>query len=207
MHAPVLPRTSNSSKTTPRTTAPTCAANTAGSAAIGKSPSGCFRACRMSQDARSTNPISGISRWKIFDNLRRSLVEPSHLRPLYRGLAPPAGRTALLDHRFARSCCSSRLSLNLHLRLAGRSQADADGQVREAFARFSARDSCGSDPSCLSCRTKLCSPSMPSFARWSGDSSPASACWNGRPPLKPNCHRRPNAPVDRYLALTPLVGR
>ena len=26
---------------------------------------------------RSANPISGISRWKIFDNLRRSLVEPS----------------------------------------------------------------------------------------------------------------------------------
>jgi cyclic beta-1,2-glucan synthetase len=26
------------------------------------------------------NPISEVSRWKIFDNLRRSLVEPFHLR-------------------------------------------------------------------------------------------------------------------------------
>ena len=43
------------------------------------------------------NPIATISRWKIFDNLRRSLVEVSYLCPAARRMAGTAWRRALLD--------------------------------------------------------------------------------------------------------------
>ena len=59
-------------------------ASTAGSAATGSS-------CRGSgarvpgPDGRGANPLPLISRWKIFDNLRRSLVEPPSWRCWSRG--------------------------------------------------------------------------------------------------------------------------
>ena len=39
---------------------------------------GCCRACRVpSARPPERNPLSALSRWKIFDNLRRSLVPPA----------------------------------------------------------------------------------------------------------------------------------
>ncbi len=43
------------------------------------------------------NPISVISRWKIFDNLRRSLIEPALVILLLGGLALASGLTRVLD--------------------------------------------------------------------------------------------------------------
>ena len=45
------------------------------------------------------SPISAISRWKIFDNLRRSLVEPSTLILFVAGWLWLPGSAALLDDR------------------------------------------------------------------------------------------------------------
>ena len=56
-------------------------ANTAGCGAIGRSPCGCCPGCRMQTGIGDRNPLSGLSRWKIFDNLRRSLYELSRCLP------------------------------------------------------------------------------------------------------------------------------
>ena len=66
--------------------------------------------------ARVKNPISGISRWKIFDNLRRSLVEPSTFLLLVFGWLM-SGRTAVrwtlaaLCILFIPACCQFVLKL------------------------------------------------------------------------------------------------
>ena len=53
-------------------------------------------------------PISNISRWKIFDNLRRSLVEPATLLLLVAGWLWLPGRTGLLDAGNAADCVRPR---------------------------------------------------------------------------------------------------
>ena len=55
------------------------------------------------------NPISLVSRWKILDNLRRSLVEPATALLLIAGWFFLPGRTPLLDACHA-CVCSSCLS-------------------------------------------------------------------------------------------------
>ena len=77
--------TSNWSRNRRRATTPTSSAATAGSAATGRSPPGCCRACRRRCPSRAAtaalvraaNPLSPLSRLKILDNLRRSLVPAS----------------------------------------------------------------------------------------------------------------------------------
>ena len=60
------------------------AASTAGSAATGRSCAGCSRSCRRGTACkRNTLPL--IARWKILDNLRRSLVAPTLLALLVAG--------------------------------------------------------------------------------------------------------------------------
>ena len=58
----------------PARTTPTSAAGIAGSAATGRSRAGCCRACPVRGRAACPIPLSALSRWKILDNLRRSLV-------------------------------------------------------------------------------------------------------------------------------------
>ncbi len=71
-------RTSRSWTTSPRACSPTRGASTAGCAATGRSCSACCRWCRRRHGLeRSRLPL--ISRWKILDNLRRSLVAPALL--------------------------------------------------------------------------------------------------------------------------------
>ena len=55
------------------------------------------------------NPISTISRWKILDNLRRSLVEPITFLLLPARMVHPSRRSALLDRRRSRPSASARL--------------------------------------------------------------------------------------------------
>src|SRR5579871_2564268 len=76
MRAPALCPISNSSTIIHRTIVLTANGNTDGSEETGRSRSGSFRGCPTSRESGFGNPISDISRWKIFDNLRRSLVDP-----------------------------------------------------------------------------------------------------------------------------------
>jgi cyclic beta-1,2-glucan synthetase len=81
------------------------------------------------------NPISGISRWKIFDNLRRSLVEPSIFALFIAGwLRLPGGplywTIASLVLLFFPAIAQLAFGL-------GRAFADGrNGQVRETFVHF-----------------------------------------------------------------------
>ena len=135
------------------------------------------------------NPISRISRWKIFDNLRRSIVEPSIFILFVAGwLGLPGGPlywtiATLLLLVFPRV---AQLAFGL-----GRAfTSGRKGQASEAISGFRAARLWWFWFALLFCPTKPCSPSMQSFARWSGDSSPASACWNGKPRLNANWNRR-----------------
>ena len=55
-------------------TSPTPAGSIAGSAATGRSPTGCCPRCPARGGGRAPNPLDPMNRWKILDNLRRSLV-------------------------------------------------------------------------------------------------------------------------------------
>ena len=87
---------SSSTRTIPLAIARTSAAGIAGFAATGRLQDGCCRACRVGRAARQKNPLSALSRWKIFDNLRRSLF-PAALTLLFLlGLDGPL-RVRVLD--------------------------------------------------------------------------------------------------------------
>ena len=58
----------------------------------------------------------------------------------------------------------------------------------------------------LSFLTRRCSPIDAIVRSLVRRSSPASACWNGRPRPRPNCTSTERSPVDRYLALAPLYA-
>jgi cyclic beta-1,2-glucan synthetase len=81
------------------------------------------------------NPISGISRWKIFDNLRRSLVEPSIFALFIAGwLRLPGGPLywTLVTLLLLFFPAIAQLAFGL-----GRAFADRrNGQVRETFEHF-----------------------------------------------------------------------
>ncbi len=71
------------------------AGTSAGSAATGRSSAGCCRAFRRPAAAANRNPLSGLSLWKIFDNLRRSLVPTALVRAAAGRLARRAARLGL----------------------------------------------------------------------------------------------------------------
>ena len=90
--------TSRSSTTTRPASSPTRGGSTAGCAATGRFCGGCFRSCPRARGvARNRLPL--IARWKILDNLRRSLLPPATLLLLVLGLDDPAGRTLDVDRR------------------------------------------------------------------------------------------------------------
>ena len=70
---PHSPATSRCSTTSPRATSRTARACTAGCAATGRRCRGCSRASQR-PTGREKNPLSALHRWKIIDNLRRSLL-------------------------------------------------------------------------------------------------------------------------------------
>ena len=69
-------------------------ASTAGSGATGSSCRGSGSGCPAPR-AATLNPLSTVSRWKIFDNLRRSLVEPTQLALLIACWALAPGTAAV----------------------------------------------------------------------------------------------------------------
>ena len=82
--APRWSPTSRSSTTIRRACSRTRDGSTAGSAATGRSCCGCSRSCRRARGLKR-NSLPLISRWKILDNLRRSLVAPMLLALLVAG--------------------------------------------------------------------------------------------------------------------------
>jgi len=84
---------------------------------------------------RVANPISGISRWKILDNLRRSLVEPSIFALFIAGwLRLPGGPLFWTIATLALLFFPAIAQLAFGL---GRALADGrSGQVRETFVHF-----------------------------------------------------------------------
>ena len=118
----------------------------------------------------ATNPISEISRWKIFDNLRRSLVEPFSCS-VCRRMARVAGRPTLLDN-----CCPVPAFLSRHrvqfaFGLGRAIRRRHKGQSQGSFPASARRTGVTAPPG-LSAASKPCSLSMPSSARSSGGSSP-----------------------------------
>jgi cyclic beta-1,2-glucan synthetase len=75
--------TSRSWTTIPPASSPTRGACAAGCGATGRSSCGCSRSCRRAAGAWQRNRLPLISRWKIFDNLRRSLVPPATVALLF----------------------------------------------------------------------------------------------------------------------------
>ena len=89
--APHWSATSNWSTTTRRRCWRTCAVSGDGCAATGRSCCGCSRTCRRAQ-GMARNQLPFISRWKILDNLRRSLMAPALLAFLLAGWTFLPGR-------------------------------------------------------------------------------------------------------------------
>ncbi len=153
---------------------------------------------------RVANPISGISRWKIFDNLRRSLVEPSIFALFIAGwLRLPGGplywtSVALLLLFFP---AISQLAFGLARAITG----GRDGQVREAFSHFR--------QAVLVALVRLVFlPYETLFAFDAIIRSMIRRFVTGERQLEweiaaqSELSSAPGTPVDRYLALTPLLA-
>ena len=178
--------TSRSWTTTPRACSPTRGGSTAGSAATGRSSGGCFPFV-PSRTGIVRNRLPLIARWKILDNLRRSLVPPATLLLLVLGWTVLPGHPLAWTRRrpaaagVPRPLARPRGPCAVHA--AGQSWGVflRDGG-RRSEDRRGARSGCSS-PSWRTRRasgcTRLRSPS-------SASSSRAGACWSGR--------RRPRAP-------------
>jgi hypothetical protein len=115
------------------------------------------------------NPISGISRWQIFDNLRRSLVEPSIFVLFIAGWLRLPGGPLVLDHRCAAAAVLSRRRSTCVCACPGVHRGPARDRPGIQFRIFGTRRSWFWSAWSFFL-TKLCSPSMPSFAPWFGDS-------------------------------------
>ena len=91
--APGSAPTSTSSTTTRRTTSRSRHGSTAGSAATGRSSAGSGEPSRTRAGAPVPNTLPAVARWKILDNLRRSLLPPALVALFMRGLdgAPGLG--------------------------------------------------------------------------------------------------------------------
>ena len=106
--APAWSATCSCSRTTRRATPPTSSGATAGSAATGRCCRWLLPRVPRRRPRRERNPLSPLSRGKIFDNLRRSLVPAALTALLVLGwtLLP---RAAAVDAvACCRSCCCRR---------------------------------------------------------------------------------------------------
>ena len=180
--------TSSCSTTSRPATTPTPAASTAGSAATGSSSPG-SAATVPTPDGPRPNPLPLLERWKIFDNLRRSLVPPALVAAAGPGLDGPA-RLALALDGGRRWRCPALPLLQLRHR-HGRSAASASRSLGASCG--DRRDSVPADgrPG-RCCRSR----SWPTRRGWLVDAIvrtlvPAArhaggTCWSGRPPRRPS---------------------
>ncbi len=98
--------------------------------------SGCFRRVPDESGTRVPNPISLISRWKILDNLRRSLVEPATFLLLVLGWLVLPGRVRWLLDLATIGILFLPAWFQLVIRPgAGAIRANAIGMAREAAQR------------------------------------------------------------------------
>jgi hypothetical protein len=153
---------------------------------------------------RVDNPISGISRWKIFDNLRRSLVEPSIFALFIAGwLRLPGGALywtlATLLLLFFPTL--AQLAFALGRTVTG----DRRGQIREALTGFRRA-------SLVVLIRLVFLPYETLLAFDAIVRSLVRRFITGERLLEweiaaqSEVSSQPNAPIDRYLAFTPLVA-
>ena len=128
---------------------------------------------------RVPNPISFLSRWKILDNLRRSLVEAGIFllfvlgwtvlpgRPLYWTLVTIAILFVPPWFQFAFSVARALMSRQL-------------APIRDAFVGAGRRHGRASFSRSPSWRIRRCSPPMPCCAPFIAAWFRGSGCWNGR---------------------------
>ena len=172
-------------------------ASTAGSAATGSCCPGCGASC-PGRTASSATGCRSLSRWKIFDNLRRSIVEIAQLLFLVAGWTVLPGLAAPLDA--ARRCSRSRRRGSIALLLALRPPAAR--QVVARLLRGGRRTTrctsaaAGRRSRSRSCRTRPGSRPTRSCARCGACSSRTGACWSGRR------RRRSSARADRTRGAT-----
>ena len=152
----------------------------------------------------AANPISAISRWKIFDNLRRSLVEPfTFLLFVIAWLNPPGG--ALYWTLIALGFLFFPVFVQFGFTLTRALFSDAKGVVPKAFSGFSQN----------LLITFLNFVFLPQQAMLSIDAIVRSLVrryitgerlleWETAAQSEAGGARR--TPVDRYLTLTPLVA-
>ena len=109
---------------------------------------------------RVRNPISFLSRWKILDNLRRSLVEPAIFLLFVLGWTVLPGTSALLDAGHDRHpVCSAVVPVRIFGRY-GRYRRPSCDPLLTPFARSAPARSASGSPSHF-LPTKPCSQPMP----------------------------------------------
>ena len=141
-----------------------------------------LRARRAPACARNRLPL--ISRWKILDNLRRTLVAPATVVLLLLGLDGAAGQPGRSGRPPSWPRWPSRSSP-----LAARGPRPARGRSSRwrAFLRGpgGGRRRHRGAPRCCSSPSSPTRPTAwptPSWSRWSGSPSPGAGCWSGRRP-------------------------
>ena len=197
--------TSRSSTTTRRACWRTRSGSTAGCAATGRSCGGCCRSCRPDAGWQR-NRLPLIARWKILDNLRRSLMAPATVALLLAGWTVLPGspivwtaiglaRAGVSDRR--RSSCAMlghagsaparwRAALDDVSMAAARARAAGD-VPRQPGVRHAARDHRDARPRRVHAR---------------------SGCSSGRRPRRPRSRagRHGSARSSRRMIASPLAG-
>ena len=153
------------------------------------------------------NPISVISRWKILDNLRRSLQEPSLVLLLLGAWFYLPGRA---DYWTAAAAAMPFLTaawaLVFSLLRPPRSAQALPPWLRQTFRAFE-----DANASALLILVFLLHQALISAGRDRAFRPPhirdgPQSCWSGKPPPNPAATGRSKNPVDFYLVLTPFLS-
>ena len=165
---------------TRRAFSPTPVVSTAGFAATGRSCCGCSRSSRHGHGlTRNTLPL--IGRWKILDNLRRSLVAPTLLDAARRRLDRAAGAAGVLGRSRSLVVLASQL-LPLVDAAAGRARQGAVvfGVLAQSSRRQCDRARAGRARRDLPRQQRVGNLYTPSSSRSCGSPSPGGACSSGK---------------------------
>ena len=144
------------------------------------------------------NPIATISRWKIFDNLRRSLVETSTFALLLAGwLALPGGALYWTAVTLFLMFVPTLVQFVFGVGAPTLPSCRAPCAMRSAALDRARLSPCSP---WSTCPTRRCWRWTRSFARWCAALSPGSDCWNGK--LLPR-QNRPAKAAPRSIATWP----
>ena len=152
-----------------------------------------------------------LSQWKIFDNLRRSLVPLALRRCCSCSAGCAAGAAWFCDAGRARRSCSLPPLLAALRELAAQARATCRcGQHARDVARSARRGSSARGCSrWRACRTRRSSASTRSCARAGACSSRGASCWNGAPSsdAQRSARTRPARHRTRRCGSRPALAR